>query len=110
MLPPRFVDHFDRLVTPQLERLCIAQAYLVQCNVSTYGEAMASLWRYAWTRGAGFIPDDVQAELRDWLASTLIEHITAPPKEGLLTPEQAHRLFADIADTERKAATKSEGE
>lgn len=108
-LPPAFVNQFDRLLTPRLERLCMAQAYLVQCNVSSFGEAMASVWAYAWRMGAGFLSDRVQGELREWIRTTLIQHIDAPTRDGLLTPEQALRLFADIDDTERKIAG-SEGE
>jgi len=106
--PRRFVDHFDRLVTADLQRLCRAQAYLVTCHVSTFGEAMTSVWRHAWQRGAGFLSAEVQSELREWIASELIQHIDTPTPDGLLTPEQAHRLFADIADWE--ANLNAEGE
>lgn len=109
MTPRTFVSQFDRLVTPRLERLCIAQAYLVQCNVSSYGEAMASCWRYAWRMGAGYLSNAVQSELREWIRSTLIQHIEAPVRDGLLSPEQALRLFDDIAQHERKTA-ETEGE
>ena len=110
MLPPSFVDHFDRLVTPSLARLCEAQAYLVQCNVSSFGEAMAACWRYARQRGAGYLSNAVQAELREWIGSQLIQHIDRPTTAGLLSPEQAHRLFADIDQWERQSTANSEGE
>lgn len=94
--PARFPQHFDREVTPKLANLVAIWGNLVACDAYSFGEALALLWAYAWKRGAGYLPHDVQDELRDWLVTELSASIDLDPPPGVLSPSTAMRLWASL--------------
>ena len=95
--PKRFADHYDRLVTPHLERLCVGYGNMIACQVTDLNEAYAAVWSEARKRGALFLSAALQQELEDWILETLLSSIAAPPQPGVLTPDQAFHLWKDIA-------------
>jgi hypothetical protein len=71
--PGRFAADFRRLVTPILTREITRLAPDVADGRLSFSEAMAELMRMAWRRGAGYLPEPLQEELQDWIASTLLD-------------------------------------
>jgi len=94
--PARFPEHFDREVTPRLAAMCRSWGNMVACDVYSFGEALGLIWARAWQLGAGYLPDDVQDELRDWLITELSASILADPPPGALSPSDAIRLWASL--------------
>jgi hypothetical protein len=71
--PSRFASDFRRLVTPILTREINRLAPDMADGLLAFSEAMAELMRLAWRRGAGYLPEPLQEELQDWIASTLLD-------------------------------------
>jgi len=94
--PSRFSEHFDREVTPRLAAMCRIWGNLVACDVYSFGEALALIWAHAWKLGAGYLDEDVQTELRDWMVTELSASILADPPPGALSPSAAIRLWASL--------------
>ena len=69
----RFAADFRRLVTPVLTREIFRLAGELADDRLSFGEAMAELMALAWRRGAGYLPEDLQDELSDWLSTTLLD-------------------------------------
>ena len=95
-VPPRFPYHFDKEVTPRLAELIRWSGNLVACDAYSFGEVVALVWREAFRLGAGYLPDDVQHELRDWILSELGASILADPIPGTLSPSNALRLWSSL--------------
>lgn len=96
-VPARFPDHYDRNVTPRLAELIAWCGNLVACEAYTFGEVVSLVWREAYRVGAGYLADDVQEELRDWILTELGQSILADPPPGALQPSAAIRLWASLA-------------
>lgn len=95
--PARFPYHFDKEVTPRLAELIRWSGNLVACDAYSFGEAVALIWRQAFKLGAGYLPDDVQHELHDWILTELGLSILADPIPGTLSPSNALRLWSSLA-------------
>ena len=67
-----FAQHYRALVLPQLARLAKAEAACIAAGVEDYPDAMAVLYRHARALGMGFLPESLQDQLDDWMASTLL--------------------------------------
>ena len=76
--------------------MCRIWGNLVACDVYSFGEALALIWARACQLGSGYLPDDVQDELRDWLITELSASILADPPPGALSPSAAIRLWASL--------------
>lgn len=96
VVPARFPDHFDRHVTPRLAELIQWSGNLVACEAYSFGEVMSLLWREAYKLGCGYLADDVQDELRDWMLVELSASILADPPPGALSPSAAFKLWASL--------------
>ena len=94
--PDRFPYHFDKEVTPRLAELIRWCGNLVACEAFSFGDVVALVWREAYRLGAGYLPDDVQLELRDWILSELGASILADPIPGALLPSDALRLWSSL--------------
>jgi hypothetical protein len=70
--PGRFAADFRRLVAPVLRSEVNRLAGHLADDRLTFPEAVAELMHLAHARGAGFLPDVIHSQLRDWLSSTLL--------------------------------------
>ena len=116
-----FAEHFRHHVLPRLVNLTRAQAYLIQHNVETFGNAHRRILAEADKYGARYLSNTRRYELFEWITDTLSLWIHAPPLEGSLGLEQSTRLWQSLEhlapttgepdphDTEEPNA-KSEGE
>lgn len=75
-----FAAAFRLHVTPRLRDLVIARSIEFWADDLGFVEIMAEVWCYALTLGGGFLPQDHQDALRDWLYAFLTEQIDAAEK------------------------------
>lgn len=71
-VPSRFAADFRRLVAPKLQAEAERLAGDVADDRLTFPEAVAELMALAHRRGAGYLPEAVYDDLREWLAETLL--------------------------------------
>ena len=71
--PARFANDFRRVVTPVLKREAARLGNELADDLLSFPEAMAELLSLAYRRGAGYLPEPLQDELRDWLSATLLD-------------------------------------
>lgn len=71
--PSRFATDFRRVVTPVLKREAERLGSDLADDRLSFPEAMAELMSLAYRRGAGYLPEPIQDELRDWLSATLLD-------------------------------------
>ena len=69
----RFAADFRRLVMPVLASEITRLAAELADDRLSFGEAMAELMSLAHRRGAGYLPDQVHDDLREWLSTTLLD-------------------------------------
>jgi len=69
----RFAADFRRLVMPVLALEITRLAAELADDRLSFGEAMAELMSLAHRRGAGYLPDQVHDDLREWLSTTLLD-------------------------------------
>ena len=70
-----FSNHFAEHIIPRLQNLIRAEAVCVARHVEDYGGAFAAVMAYANRYGASHLPDEIHADLEDWVSSELAEQI-----------------------------------
>jgi hypothetical protein len=68
-----FAATFRRLVAPKLQAESYRLATELVADRLTFPEAMAELLAYAHRRGAGYLPEAIYDDLRDWLSRILLD-------------------------------------
>ena len=85
-----FAEHFRARVAPDLRCLCEGWAWGVAADLSDFLDAHSAVMREAYKRGAGHLPQELEAELDSWVAITLCDAVaTAMP--GV----KAHKAMLD---------------
>lgn len=95
-VPARFPYHFDKEVTPRLAELIRWCGNLVACEAYSFGEMVGFVYAEAYRLGAGYLPDDVQLELHDWIMTELGESIFASQPPGALLPSTVRALWEQL--------------
>jgi hypothetical protein len=107
--PSDFPAQFRRHVIPQVEQAIPRGVHiLLHDDDCTYGAIVAEIWRYCWQRGAGYLSDHLQSQLRDHIHDLLTEEIvrqdTATSKLPLAkqAPKRvSHDCVTPLAEVQR---------
>lgn len=71
--PRRFAVDFRAHVVPIMQREIARLAGDMAADEITFPEAMAELMDLAQRRGAGYLPDAIYDDLREWISVTLLD-------------------------------------
>lgn len=94
-----FADDFRVMVVPRLKAATEAQGFLLGLDQTDFTDAHASVHVAASKRGAALLPDNVRADLDDWISASLLrESVKAEPRIDALAAEIE---AAEIADPVR---------
>lgn len=74
--PRRFATDFRAHVVPVIQREITRLAGDMADNAIEFPEAMAELLHLAQRRGAGYLPDAIYDDLREWISVTLLDEAT----------------------------------
>ncbi len=99
-----FAATFRELVMPGLRQRCRVQALFVTLDMETFAGAFAAVMRHASQRGASGLPDDLLAELADWIGTTILGFVDAFEPAADEARRVADKVAADILRWEIAAA------
>jgi hypothetical protein len=66
-MPPKFADHFRKLVIPKLKEIAHTQGFFLSLELIDYGEAYAAVWDVAVKLGITRMRDDLILDVREWI-------------------------------------------
>lgn len=77
-----FAEHFRQHVTAKLRWLASIEATLVLLDVVSFSDARSELLRFARSRGALSLPENVFEDLEDWIDTELLRAIDAQERRN----------------------------
>jgi hypothetical protein len=97
---------------PKLRQQVAVQSFFIACGIVDYGEGHKAILATAMHYGAAYLPTARFDELRDWIASALVEGITdAEPRVDAMEAEIERQAIEDpVAHYESIAASSKEPE
>jgi hypothetical protein len=79
--PSDFPDQFRRHVLPRIEQAIPRAAHiLLHDDDAQYGALISQIWHFAWKRGAGYLSDDLQEQLRTHIHERLTQEFVRQDK------------------------------